>query len=555
MGGEAVTRVPFGFGRRTPVVTRLPGLLLLLFLCLLSTAPATAQSPGASDAGRVAGDESADEIHPKDRKSLDDVIPFNLKPYRVRVEVSLTGTDRGRSVNAATVRRELRRALHRMYGRLWELDLGKSDWLIPGTVAQIADLQKTDLIDMRNEEDPLIRYPETEVDKTMLVAVAATSAGFEIICREYDVRTQDLAPARRAFTPDARGIASESARLIRDSFRSYLKFLRRYEDDSGVAFMELQVQGGEIVVPDPSAEQLRENDVLRPFQRFMSRTDGARLRQLRSLPFTYIRVLSIDREVRRGVATGAVLMHGPVTPFGMRGRSLEQVALCQRPTADSSVVKLIQRSAEERPLVSQRVTLVYKLRLRDEETREQERLVSDRNGHLRIPLTADHPTVWMYIYSGRLLLARIPYAPGILPVDTVTLPDDSIRLSVEGDLQLFRDQLVDAVALREVHFSLARQAADEGRAEDLQQHLEDYAKIPQVESFRKSLALIRVEAVNRAVEERNLPAQRAVERLCRGMEQSLDVFFSDEKRIDREEELSTLKARVGLPAAASADEG
>lgn len=472
------------------------------------------------------------------------VIPFSLQPYQVHVSVSTTGA--GREYRRDVVLQEIRQALHRMYGQMWRLDLQAADWLRPGTINQIAGLEVTDLIDERDAENPLIRYSEADTHKAMLLGIAATTAGFNLVCREYDVRTQELSPALQAFTPDAKGIAPVAARLVRDSFRPYLKFVQRFTDDGGAQMMRLQVQAGEIVAPDPSAEQIQEGDVLRPFQRFMFRADPGKLKSLRALPLTYIRLTSVDQSVTRGLATGAVLTHGAVTPFGMRGRSLEQVALRQRPAATSSKVRLVQRSLEMNPLVCQRVSVAFKLHIRDSDTQEQLRLVSDRNGELTIPLQEDHPTVWIYVYSGRLLLARVPYAPGILPLDTITLPDDSIRLSVEGDLQLFRDELVDAVALREVYFSMANRAAEEGESDAVKQHLESYDAIPKVDAFRKSLALIRVGALAEARRQKNRHAQRSVEKLCRKMEETLDLFFSEEKRLARQDDLQDLRRRAGI---------
>lgn len=475
-----------------------------------------------------------------------DVIPFNLRPYRVKVLVSITRARAGRAVDAETVITEIGQAIHRMYGRMWQLDLEQADWLRPGTVNQIAELDVVDLISDGDPDHPLDRYPEADSDKALLVGIASTTAGFDLICREYDTRTQDLSPVRRGSTPDAQGIVSKASQLIRDSFRPCLQYVRRYTDDHGLGFMQLQVQAGEIAAPDPAAEQVRPGDVLRPFQRFMKRTDASKLKVLRAFPLTYIQVTSVDHSVTRGLVTGALLTHGPVTPFGGSGRNVQQIALRQRSSATSSIIRLNERSQEQTPLVCQRVSVVYKLRKSDEETEEQLKMVSDREGNLTIPVHADYPTVWLYIYSGRLLLARIPYAPGIEPSDMVILPDDSIRLSVEGDLQLFRDDLIDAVALREVHFSMASRAADEGRAEDVEQHLKDYDAVSKPDEIRKALSLIRVDAVNRAAKEKNLRAQRAVENLCRDMDQTLELFFDDEKHRRRQQEIRVLRSKAEL---------
>jgi hypothetical protein len=471
-------------------------------------------------------------------------VPFSLRPYRVRLSVSLTGSVGGRSFDQAILLDELRQAVSRMYGRMWRLDLHEADWLRPGTPIQIAELKVEDLINGEGPEHALDRYPEAECDKAMLVGVSATTAGFEVICREYDTRTHELSAALRTFTPDSRQIAIVTARLVRDSFRPYLKYSRRYVDNDNRVFIQLQVQAGEISAPDPTAEQIRTGDVLRPFQRFMNRKDPTRLRQLRFLPLTYVRVTSVDQSVTRGLATGVLLTHGPVSPFGMRGRNLKQVALRQRPAAQSSTVRLVERSVDNKPLVCQRLSVVYKLRRQDRDELDQVKLVSDRNGEVTITAHDDFPTLWLYVYSGQKLLASVPYAPGLVPFDTIELPDDSIRLSVEGDLQLFQDELVDSIALRAVQFSLASRAAEEGRLEDLRRQLEEYDANPTLDEFRDSLKLIRDGATSRANRSNNRPALQAVEQMCGRMLDTLNSFFSEEKIDNRQFQLDALRARL-----------
>ena len=473
-------------------------------------------------------------------------IQLSLRRYRVEVSVSTTRSVGGRRFRQDRLLDEIRQSVSRMYGRMWRLDVHAADWLRPGTPIQIAQLEVDDLINGEGSKGSLDRYPEAEFDKAMLLGVAATTAGFDVICREYDARTHELSPAVREFTPDAKQIVSVAARLIRDSFRPYLHYVRRYIDNEKRELIQLQVQAGEISAPDPTAEQIREGDVLRPFHRFMNRQDPTKLRQLRSLPLTYVRVISVDQSVTRGLVTGVLLTHGPVSPFGMRGRNLEQIALRQRPVVRSSKVRLVERSVDNKPLVCQRLSIVYKLRRQDRSELDQVKLVSDRNGEVTIKVHEHFPTLWLYVYSGEKLLAWVPYAPGLVSYETIELPDDSIRLSVEGDLQLFQDELVDSIAVREVQFSMANRAAEEGRADDVQRHLKEYVANPKLDDFKKKLSLIRVGAISRAQTQKNVPSERAVEKMCDRMMQTLELFFGDEKRISRQKELEALRAKVGI---------
>ena len=116
--------------------------------------------------------------------------------------------------------------------------------------------------------------------------------------------------------------------------------------------------------------------------------------------------------------------------------------------AQNSKVRIVLRGRPDKPLVSHRLALAYQLHWKSEEDGPQTPLVSDRNGDVVIEARKGHPTFWIRVYSGASLLARVPYAPGLIPFDTIELPDDSIRLAVEGEIQLLADELIDAIAAR-----------------------------------------------------------------------------------------------------------
>lgn len=470
------------------------------------------------------------------------VVPFASRPYRVRVSVSCNRMKGGRAFDSETVLNDLRRAVARTYGSMWQADVYEADWLQPGTPGQLKRLQVPDIVSPEMSEEPWNEFPESESDKVIFLSIQSTSAGVDLSCREYDTRLHDLSPVLTASTPDVRRIVSVAATLVRKSFRPCLQFVRKYADDEGLEFIELQTQAGELPPPDIAAEQVQQGDVLRLFLRKMDRRDPNKLGSLREVPLTYVQVLSVDEEITRGLTTGVLLAHGRVSRFGSRSRNVQHLALRQRPAARTSKVRLVERSEQSRPLICQRVSIAYKLRSTDVDEIDQLKLLSDRNGEVTVPAHPNHPTVWIYVYSGTRTLARVPYAPGLLPVDTIMLPDDSIRLSVEGDLQLFQDKLVDSVAMREVQFSLAQRSASEGQVEAFEQAVKDYLAVPAKDDFIDELALIRVAAVRRSVNSQNRRAKRDVERLCKSVEESIELFFNDTKRARRMEAINQMRA-------------
>ena len=339
--------------------------------------------------------------------------------------------------------------------------------------------------------------------------------------------------------------------------------------------MELHVQAGEILPPDPSAEQVVEGDVLRPFIRQMDRRNPKKLSQLRAMTLSYVKVLRmgptevpsepgnqsedefpaftvlnddgtvaeadvpIDSELGRSIVTGIYLTHMSYSPFGGKGRRMQHLALRQRPTASESRVKLVLQSRPDKPLISHRMALAYQLGYRDEEDGPQTQLVSDRNGEVTIKVKEGHPTFWIRVYSGASLLARVPYAAGLIPYDVVELPDDSIRLGVEGEIQLLSDKLIDSIALRGVLLARARKAAEAGSTDEVDQLLEKYDGVPAKAYFLEKVSNIRNLAEKQAKERRQSASR--ITKLCTGLSDTVSTFFSDEKRAERTEEILKIR--------------
>lgn len=528
-----------------------------------------AETPAAeADGSDVAADETAEasetppgepDTEADDEAPVDPhlLIPIPSRPYRTLVTVGFSGRTFIPAERRARVISDVRSAVHRVWGPMLSATVSENDWLVPGTLSRLERLTLPDVFD---------RYPESDWDKVLLVVIHEQGTAFHVACREYDPRIQELTVVRRDLTLDSRGVGDLAGRVMRDSFRPAL-FLET--PNPGSDELELLLQAGEIVPPDPEAAQIREGDVLRTFMRHMERRNPHQLRKLQPLNLTYVRVTSFNEPltrttdsaaadripitvpdaepdddaeyVDRSHVRGILISHLPIAPFGQRGRSVQQMAVRQRPAAERSTIQLVLRNRPDRPLVCYRVDKVAKLRWREESELPSVRMVTDRNGRIEIDVDPDHPTFWLYVYSGALLLARVPYAPGLLPEDMIELPDDSIRLGVEGELYLFRDQLVDVVAQRAVYMSLAKKAAAAGDSEGLEDAIKQLDALPGKREFDAALNAVETPAIRRADELNNYSARRKVERLCKAMAESLDAFFATEKQIQQLEEIQKLR--------------
>ena len=132
------------------------------------------------------------------------------------------------------------------------------------------------------------------------------------------------------------------------------------------------------------------------------------------------------------------------------------------------------------------------------------------------------------------------------------LPDDSVRLGVEGELYLLRDQLVDMVAQKAVYMSLAKKAATEGNLAALEASVVQLDALPTQKRFEDQLNKIQTDALTKATQQKNTAAKRKVESLCKKMGESLSLFFAADKRVKDAQELDKLRQSAESRAGAAA---
>lgn len=493
-------------------------------------------------------------------------IPLPHKPYNIIVEIGFDGNETDDPEVRGAFTEEIRKGLKRMYGAMWDARVESSTWLIPASLYRLQRLTEADL-------EP--RYEATDAEKVILISVSGNNGSFRVSCREFDIRVQELTPLISEQTNDKQSVSNIACRLARDSFRPVLLFSGPSIDKTE---LEFQLQAGTLIPPDPSAAQIAEGDVLRTFLRQLDRRNPGKVKLLQKLDLCYVRVTKFNESLKaatlaegdipigfpgteadqpdditdRSHVRGVLIAHGLV-PFGGRGRSVQQIGLRQRPAATKSKVRMVLQARQDRPLICFRVDRVSKLLQTDVNASSSVRMLSDRNGEIEIEVDADNPTFWLYVYSGSVLLARVPYAPGLLPRDTMRLPDDSIRLGVEGELYLLRDHLVDMVAQKAVYMSLAKKASAEGNVPALEEAVGQLDALPDLKRFEELLNRTKATAVEKAKQQKNPTAQRSVEKLCKKMGESLAIFFAADKRIKEAEEMEKLRqsaenrARTGLP--------
>ena len=431
------------------------------------------------------------QITPEDSAKL----PPERTPYRVQVSMAF---GRDPLLTEAFRRRVLGRittAAARSLGQMWDLEVKENRWLTPAGVVGLERL---------SESPAKLRLQQTSFDKIFVLAINIAGARYTLAAREWDAMTRELGPIKTAATYQRGKVSGSAFSLVQQLFHPVLTV-----DSANRKTASLRLRAGAFPAIDPKAAQLREGDLIMPFYRYMNKKHI--VHKIEFLPWTYLMVDKIDRG-----HVSCRLISGLRSPLSAgSGRRVKAMALRMRPEFDSTRLRFVPYGNRSKPLVGHHVEVIAKILRQDDAVKEKSfRLVSDRRGEIQLPFDADQPLFWLYVRSGKALLARVPYAPGIRYAETFEIPDDSSRLAVEGDVAVLKGELVDVVARRSTHLFLATSLAHKNDWQDVDLHLQQLEKLPKMKEFENQLNAIRVPAIAAAKQRKDRIGEMRIKRLC-----------------------------------------
>lgn len=464
--------------------------------------------------------EPASDVGTQETKSLVDLpVAMESRPYRVRVLIADDAAE------LPALRREVDQALSRSVGLLWQAD-----------IEELAGL-------VRRDGDVLARWTTAEVqqrcvdedvDFWFLVTVHNQGARREIAVRAWQPRFEWVSPVQRASFFEPRETAAEIVKTCWRLFRPQV--LIEHVDQNAV---RLRIPAGDLQPADPAYQLFQPGDCLIPWMLYYDKNQTIKRRQ--ELPWTYVRL----DDIQGPLATGTV-QSGLRTPLAgkTRGR-IDKVAVASRPVYPHTRLQIGVQNQPSRVLAGYPLELRPKLpEPKPDDAAEQKaddaeaeppvkedvrKLLTDRLGEATLTPVAEHKMTWVYIYSGELLLARVPFVPGSLPFMRLEVPDDSVRLQVEGELQVLQSELINFVAERNTLIAAVRGASKKGdwlRVSLLRKQLDE---LPPKQIFLSKLAGIRVPAVNAAKANKDRNGQVRVERLCKDVAELVDRYLDPEK--------------------------
>lgn len=473
----------------------------------------------AAENARVAPSETVEA------KSLVDLpVEMESQPYRMQILIA----DGVRDADLAT---DVRVALAKSIGALWQADIGTLDKL-PRHDGEA--LRRWNIADLRE------RFSQENVDFWYAVTVHRHGSRREIAVRAWQPQFEWLSPVHEDAFYEPRETAGRIVKLCWGLFRPQV-LVEHVEDHS----CRVRIPAGDLQPADPAFQLFQPGDCLIPWLMYYDR--NRTLKRKQELPWTYVRLGE-----RHGPLADGTILSGLRSPLGgkTRGR-IDKVAVASRPVYPHTRLQIGVQNQAARSLAGYRLELRPKLPERKPETGAEDKpsepqnegvveLLTDRLGEARLAPDPEQRNVWVYVYSGDLLLARVPFVPGSLPFLRLEVPDDSIRLQVEGDLQSLQSELINLVAERNTLIAAARNASKKGdweRVEILRQQMDG---LPSKQSFLEKLAGIRVPAVNAAKARKDRAAQVRIERLCKDVGELVDRYLNADKLKQVQEELDIL---------------
>ena len=520
-------------------------------IALVLAAPVLAQespsAPADAEAAKV-------KIVEKPAEPLPPPPPMELQPYRVRISVAF---DEHPSLTARArhdVLAELSTWVDRTFGEMWIATIEENQWLTPENEDGLSRLTWPSIE---------AQLADKELDKAFVISVSGYGNVLRVCGREWDRMSQQLSVRQERIVADRRALTDELGIVIRNLFRPLVLV---ESSESGVC--RVRVRAGEFPAADPTVEQLAKGNFFQPMLRFFNKE--REVTQVQFVPWSFLLVESSER------GRGECSIHtGLQSPIRKNSKRVESWAIGVRPAFNETRFRITPLNNPTKPLIGYQVN-VYEREMvlapapppaaakpvdakksdEDESAEEPKKpagpqmvaqfnkvleLVTDRRGRVIVPLNPEKPLIWLYVSSGGNLLGRFPFIPGVTQSTTAELPDDSMRLQIESQLELLRSELIDSVARRALMNARAKGAAKAGDWTRFTETLADLDRQPKSNYFQTLLDAVKAAMMKKAQAKKDKNLEKKIDKLCGDSAQLIARHLSDEKIKEQREELLELK--------------
>lgn len=456
----------------------------------------------------VGAQESATVVEP---------VAIERRPYDIRLLVAFDHTEFDQAA-ADTVLRDVEKAVVRCAGDMWSLKVAELMGLDRYPVRGLERLDRTALLDA---------FPEETADVWYAAAVQSLPVGTRISVRSWQPEVQFESVTASADVQDRREVANTILKLCHKLMRPM-----GIVESTNQQSVRIRLRAGELTPPDPTFVQLSKDDLLIPMLAFRNKEN--QIERLQSIPWTYVSIEEIDGAALTGtVRSGLRLALG-----GRRRGRIDTLVVAVRPQYQSTLIELATQAKSSIPLVAHRIEVrtSYTNYLANKDHPEidpkatlLEECLTDRLGRTRIKADPNHRMVWLFAFSGDHLLARVPFVTGSIPFARYEVPDDSVRLTVEADLQMIQGEVIDAVALRNTAMAAARAAGKKSDWITVNQKLALLRRQEDAGALNDRLMAIRVTGTEAAKTRKDKIGEIRINRICDDTATLIKTHLGEEK--------------------------
>ena len=525
--------------------------VLCVLLIAVLAAPVLAQdtpaAPADAEATKVTITEKPAEPPPAPP-------PMELQPYRVRISVAFEEHPMLTARTRQDVLSGLTTWIDRTFGDMWIATIEENHWLTPENEEGLSRLTSSSID---------AQLADNELDKAFVVSVSGSGSVLRVCGREWDRMTQQVSVRQERIVADRRALTDELGLVIRNLFRPLVLV-----ESAGAGTCKVRVRAGEFPPADPSVEQLAKGNYFQPLQRFFNK--DREVTRVQFVPWSFLLVESSER------GRGECSIHtGLRSPIAKNSKRVESWAIGVRPAFNETRFRITPHNNPTKPLIGYQVNVYERdvvpapqpppgapkpadAKKADEAEAVKEpqkpagpqmvvqfnkvlELVTDRRGRVTVPLNPEKPLIWLYVSSGGNLLGRFPFIPGVTQSATAELPDDSMRLQIESQLELLRAELIDSVARRALLNARAKGTAKAGDWTRFNETLVELDRQPKATHFQTLLDAVKAAMMKKAQAKKDKSLEKKIDKLCGDSAQLISRHLSDEKIKEQREELMELK--------------
>ena len=447
-------------------------------------------------------------------------VPIELRPYRVQISIAFADATLLAAGERSVVLADVDGLSERWLGQMWQVSTEDNRWLLPAAAAGLDRLTPAALA-----------LQAAPFDKVLVLLIEFQGGDWVLSGREFDVAGQRLSGISSARVAQRRELSYEIQRLSRRLFSPVAAIDRV---DPGKA--RLRLQAGDFPPPDPDCRQVTAGQLWQPLYRHTNKDQ--QVDRIQQVPWTYLKTLAPAENVDR-TRVDCEIVSGLRMPLtNRRSLRIEALAVAVQPAKQPTTLRLFSRNEAQSALAG------FEVDVSVGKEGTPARLLSNRAGEVQLLPSPEHPLIWLTVRSGQISLARLPYVPGCQPRELLDLPDDSIRLRVEGEVSVLQARLMDAVAQWAMWLARMRATGLEGNWEEVDKIRQRLKELPDLDAFRLELAAIQLPAVKAARQLQDRATVSRVEKVCRETDELLAHYLSPDKLRKIEEELSQLRTDV-----------